>query len=422
MSDSTSPSAPLHRRVLSWIDSRLYVRIWLAVVVAVAVLAMLAGWGWRAADDARQAQPAAREFTLRGQDGQDLGVGHMRPIGPRGKNGQANYALEMPGDKTYTLQMSPRRDNRAPPGPPWARGPYATYGYLWLLAIVALAVALGIYPLVRRLTSRLEELQRSVARWGGGDFSARAPMRGNDEIADLARHFNDAAQRIETLLNAQRSLLANASHELRSPLARIRLAVELMQNNLPSPTARTEIKRNIAELDQLVDEILLASRLDARQADLGTIESIDLLGLVAEEAALTGAELQLEGDPAACQVLGIAKLLRRMVRNLLENAKRYGHAEQGLPVEVLLRPGPAFLTVVVSDHGPGVPVNFREQIFEPFFRTPGASETAGGVGLGLALVRSIAERHSGQVHCEARADGKPGATFVLRLPRELSQA
>ena len=419
MSGPTSPSTPLHRRVLRWIDSRLYVRIWLAVVVAVAVLAMLAGWAWRAADDARQAQPAAaREFTLRSQDGQDLGMGHMRPIGPRGKNGQANFELEMPGDKTYTLQMSPRRDNRAPPGPPWARGPYATYGYLWLLA---LAVALGIYPLVRRLTSRLEELQRSVARWGGGDFSARAPMRGNDEIADLARHFNDAAKRIETLLNAQRSLLANASHELRSPLARIRLAVELMQNNLPSPTARTEIKRNIAELDQLVDEILLASRLDARQADLGTIESIDLLGLVAEEAALTGAELQLEGDPAACQVLGIAKLLRRMVRNLLENAKRYGHVD-GLPVEVLLRPDRAFLTVVVSDHGPGVPASFRERIFEPFFRTPGASETAGGVGLGLALVRSIAERHGGQVHCEARTDGKPGAAFVLRLPRELSQA
>ena len=248
-----------------------------------------------------------------------------------------------------------------------------------------------------------------------GELGTRVPVHGHDEVADLALRFNEAADRIETLVNAQKSLLANASHELRSPLARIRLAVELMDHNPSSPTTRAEIKRNIGELDQLIDEILLASWLDAQQADLGTVEAVDLLGLAAEEAANTGAELQLDGDPAACEVQGVPKLLRRMVRNLLENARRYGQAD-GLPVDICLKPEGPWLTVSVIDHGPGVPAELRERIFEPFFRTPGASETSGGVGLGLALVRSIAERHGGQVRCTARPDGAPGAAFVLRLP------
>jgi signal transduction histidine kinase len=368
------------------------------------------------AEDARRdanETPPVRELRVLGPDGQVVGQGQMRQI--RGREGSIpTFELVLPDGNHYTVQI-PRRDHRPPPGPPWARGPYATYGYIWLLAIVALAVALGVYPLIRRLTRRLEALQRSVADWGSGKLSVRATVRGRDEVADLARRFNSAADHIEALIDAQKSLLANASHELRSPLARIRLAVELMAHN-PSPATRGEIKRNIAELDQLVDEILLASRLDARQADLGTEESVDMLGLAAEEAALTGAELQLDGDPAACQVRGVAKLLRRMVRNLLENAKRYGDVDPDQPVQVSLKPDGQALVIAVADHGPGVPEAMRERIFEPFFRTPGASETAGGVGLGLALVRSIAQRHGGSVHCEGRADGQPGACFVLRLP------
>ena len=417
-----APTPTPRHGLFGWVGSRLYLRIWLAVLGAVAVLALLAGWAWRVADDARRESNAssngARDMVVMQADGQVLGTGTMRPIRERdGRDskpmGARDFELQLPGQPPYILKMPPREHR--PIGPPWARGPYATYGYLWLLAIVALAVALGVYPLVRRLTRRLEALQRGVAAWGAGELGTRVPVHGHDEVADLALRFNEAADRIETLVNAQKSLLANASHELRSPLARIRLAVELMDHNPSSPTTRAEIKRNIGELDQLIDEILLASRLDAQQADLGTVEAVDLLGLAAEEAANTGAELQLDGDPAACEVQGVPKLLRRMVRNLLENARRYGQAD-GLPVDICLKPEGPWLTVSVIDHGPGVPAELRERIFEPFFRTPGASETSGGVGLGLALVRSIAERHGGQVRCTARPDGAPGAAFVLRLP------
>ena len=160
------------------------------------------------------------------------------------------------------------------------------------------------------------------------------------------------------------------------------------------------------------DKILLASRLDTREADMGTPEAVDMLGLCAEECARSGAEFA--PDPACADgvtVQGVHKLLRRLVRNLLENARRYSDG----PVQVTLqRDGTTHLLLRVSDRGPGVPEALRERIFEPFYRLPGASEQAGGVGLGLALVRSISERHGGSVLCTANPGG--GACFVVKLP------
>jgi signal transduction histidine kinase len=282
---------------------------------------------------------------------------------------------------------------------------------------------------VRKLTRRLELLQDGVEQWGGGNLSARVELSGDDEVAFLARRFNHAAERIETLvksheslLASQKSLLANASHELRSPLTRIRMGLELM-GAPSSPSFKNEIARNIAELDQLIEEILLASRLDARDADLGTIEAVDLIGLVAEECARVDAELdvQLTPEPAApagapagasaLPVQGVTKLLRRAVRNLLENARR--HAAGDITV-TLGKTDAGQALIRVCDRGPGVPPELRERIFEPFYRLPGATERDGGVGLGLALVKSITLRHGGTVYCENRPGG--GACFVVQLP------
>jgi two-component system, OmpR family, sensor kinase len=196
---------------------------------------------------------------------------------------------------------------------------------------------------------------------------------------------------------------------LRSPLARIRMGLELMEPG-NSAASQEEIRRNIGELDQLIDEILLASRLDARESDVGTFEAVDLTGLAAEECARAGAELVPSADGRPLVVQGVSKLLRRAVRNLLENARRYSSG----PVTVeLVREG-AQAVVRVRDRGPGVPPAERERIFEPFYRLAGASERHGGVGLGLSLVRSITQRHQGSVSCESQEGG--GACFVLRLP------
>ena len=281
---------------------------------------------------------------------------------------------------------------------------------LIVLVVIALVVAAAAYPVVRRLTRRLERLQASVEAWGEGDLATRVAVEGEDEVALLAISFNQAAGRIEALMRAQKSLLANASHELRSPLARIRMAIELLHDQAP-PALREELARNIEELDQLVGELLLASRLDATTAHAPPV-AVDLAGLVAEECARAAADCAAE---PAC-LTGDPVLLRRMIRNLLENGLRHG---RGAPVALeLSRPDPSEIRIEVSDGGPGVPEEEREAIFEPFYRVRGASEADGGYGLGLSLVRQIARRHGGDVGCVGKAGG--GCVFTVTLPASTS--
>jgi signal transduction histidine kinase len=279
-------------------------------------------------------------------------------------------------------------------------------GLVVMLLMIAVVVGIGAYPVVRRLTRRLERLQASVQAWGEGQFATRVAVEGEDEIARLAASFNDAAARIETLVAAQKSLLANASHELRSPLARIRMAAELMAEQAPAGV-KDELRRSVGELDQLIDEVLLASRLDAGSPATRCLEELDLTGIVAEECARVNATL--EAHPV--ELTGEPKLLRRMVRNLLENAVRYG---AGSEVEVRLFRADDALCLEVRDGGPGIPESERERIFEPFYRVAVASESAGGVGLGLALVRQIARRHGGDARCLASG---AGACLRVTLPQ-----
>jgi signal transduction histidine kinase len=175
--------------------------------------------------------------------------------------------------------------------------------------------------------------------------------------------------------------------------------------------SREELARNIRELDQLIEEILLASRLEAQGGDQAAFEHVDLLALAAEECAMTGAEITTFPAEGA-QVSADPRLLRRLIRNLLENAKRYG---AGSPVDVALRSTAAAMEIDVLDRGPGVPPAEREHIFEPFYRPPGTRERDGSVGLGLSLTRQIAKRHGGTVVCLPRDGG--GSCFRISLPR-----
>ncbi len=447
--------------------NRLYVRIWLAVVLAVALLTLLVGWAWRESAERKMAElgaagnaPVVREVLIKNAAGETIGTATAAPRVP-GMGTEFSVKLDKPlaaGD-TIGLQMPrPRRlnpqtgefepmrplemrerferldrmnrperlDNAFGLGSPadktWFKPPF---GFVWMLGLVGLAVALGTYPLIRRLTKRLESLQRGVEQWGQGDLATRVPVIGNDEVAFLAKRFNTAAERIEALVGSHKSLLANASHELRSPLTRIKMGLELMhgsQSEAALQRLKEEISRNINELDQLIAEILLASRLDSAQADVGSFETVDLTGLTAEECAKSGAELRVLSE-SAIAVQGVPKLLRRLMRNLLENANRYSKVATkvdpsrpvilSLNIETLGQSKQVVLRV--TDHGPGVPSELRERIFEPFYRVPGASEVDGGVGLGLALVKSIAQRHGGSVRCEGTG-AQNGACFVVTLP------
>jgi signal transduction histidine kinase len=154
------------------------------------------------------------------------------------------------------------------------------FGIAGILGIAAASVALAAFPVARRLTRRLETLKGGVEAWGAGDLARRVPVLGRDEVAALARSFNHAAARIETLVGAHKSLLAGASHELRSPLARLRVGIEMFKT-APGPALAAELDRNLAELDALVDEVLLASRLD-HQPGAAARERVELLALAAE--------------------------------------------------------------------------------------------------------------------------------------------
>jgi signal transduction histidine kinase len=347
------------------------------------------------------------------------------------------------------------------PGLPfgWPIGPAG--GLALVLGLLFIAVAAAAWPVARRLTRRLETLERGVDAFGSGQLQQRVAVEGRDEISSLARSFNHAADRIESLIQSNRSLLANASHEIRSPLARLKMAVSML-DEAADPAApplgadrrqrlRSEVHANIAELDALVDEVLLASRLDA-QPGVADPQPVDLVDLVEDEATRLqsvepGARFELDwrppgrdgtpgasapaadvaaddgaadrsvdraadhpADPRAFVVRGDARLLRRAVRNLLENARRYGGGWARARLEL----APSRALLVIDDRGPGVPAPLRERIFEPFFRLPGHAEQHGGVGLGLSLVRQIAQRHGGSVRCEGRPEG--GSRFILELP------
>jgi signal transduction histidine kinase len=303
--------------------------------------------------------------------------------------------------------------------PKWAQPPYS---FIWMLLLVSLAIAVAAYPVARTLTRRLEKLRDGVRKFGEGDLSARVLVKGRDEVGYLAEQFNASAQRVQQLIEAQKSLLANASHELRSPLARIRMGMEIMNTGSATPETvdrtRVEIERSIKELDQLIEEILLASKLDAlgsgKGVDIGSVELVEMAGLCAEECARVGAELELAVGVVGISVQGHRRLLVRLVRNLLENATRYS---QGAIVLRLRKLEPRCdIEIQICDQGQGVPREHRERIFEPFYRLPGASEREGGIGLGLALVKSIALQHQGTVVCEDRPDGAPGACFTVTLP------
>jgi signal transduction histidine kinase len=408
---------------------RLYLYIYVTVVASLALFVLVAALMWRqlaavspqsqvletvaalaqaalpAATEPRAVQQAALE-RLHAQVRADLAL--FTP--DRSRLAAAGAPLPAPersggawsGGPVFAITLADGRVFAARlPG----HGRHPALGLIVVLGLIALAVAVGAYPAVRRVTRRLERLQASVEALGAGDLSARVSVEGRDEVSSLAQSFNRAAGRIERLVGAHKGLLANASHELRSPLARLRMGIAMLSAEA-KPQLRTELENNVAELDALIDEILLASRLDT-VSGMDAREDVDLLALVAEECVRFDASL--DGRPVT--VHGDRRLLRRLVRNLLDNARRYG---AGSPIDVGLRESEGgHVELTVCDRGPGVPEPERGRIFEPFYRPAGGRDREGGVGLGLSLVHQIARHHGGDATCLAREGG--GACLRVEL-------
>ena len=274
--------------------------------------------------------------------------------------------------------------------------------FILLLLGMAASVVLVSFPVIRRLTARLESLQQSVESLGKGNLDARVQVTGRDEVAQLAASFNRAAAQIEQLVQSQKTMLANASHELRSPLMRIQMAAALLVQK-ESPASR-ELRRSVGELDALVEEILTLSRLtQATGVITGDFRPADITAIAAEECA--SAQIELCAEHVLAEV--DARLIR-LLRNLIENAQRYAGSDISVVLRLIDR---EHFTFEVKDRGPGIPEAERERIFEPFYRL---SSSGNGCGLGLALVRSIAEYHRGTLAVRNRRGG--GACFQVCIP------
>jgi two-component system sensor histidine kinase CpxA len=293
--------------------------------------------------------------------------------------------------------------------------------YLWILLVVAFLC----YVLAVHLARPLRRLRRTVERFGHGDLSARTHSKRRDEIGDLSRAFDRMAERIETLLIAERRLLLDVSHELRTPLARLRFAVELARTSNDREKAMARIRKDVDRLATLVDELLQLTR---AEGDPSSVKPVlvplhDLLRALVEDCALEAevqrCELVLTLDRPVT-LRGDRELVSRAVENVLRNAIR--HAPEGSTVEIGLgvEHGTEAATITVRDHGPGVPEESLENIFEPFYRLgDDRGRSSGGVGLGLSIARRAVHLHQGRVSAR---NAHPGLLVTIEFPNPLAPA
>ncbi len=312
--------------------------------------------------------------------------------------------------------------------------PLLTWTLAWLI------VALATRPLARHISHPLERLTEAARRIGRGDFTwrASAPRRRNsawwkpaqwqaDELQQLSLAFDQMTERIDALLRGQRQLLANISHEIRSPLARIRVALELLPCREIAEDRLRAVETDLAELDRLVEDVLTATRLDATglPANLEDIDVREFLAQIAEQVAhdplVAGRAVEVaEGEPL--HLIADPALLKRALWNLIENAAKYG---SGRIILAAADTG-ADVSLSVSDEGPGIPPAERERVLMPFYRLEAArtpARTGGGrtgAGLGLTLVALVARVHGGAVTIGAgRMDGgrEIGCRVTMTIPK-----
>jgi signal transduction histidine kinase len=271
--------------------------------------------------------------------------------------------------------------------------------------------------LSRRLTRPLRDLTRVTRELGEGKLESRVRLghHHRGEVGILAESINDMAKRIERQMNDQRELLAGVSHEIRSPLARLRVLAELLQTRsaaAPAPDLYAKIEQEVAEIDELVGKLLASSRLDFGALDLQVLCARDLALRALERAGLSPDLLQDSSSDAT--VKGDATLLARALGNLLENAQHHAGGVSALT----LRADASHVYLEVADVGAGLSADVLAHGFDPFFRgnQDGQSSSRGALGLGLSLVRRIARAHGGDAKLENRSDGA-GAIATLSLPR-----
>ena len=331
----------------------------------------------------------------------------LRKVGPHWSPvTDSRMALAWPTrDGKYKLVI----DSANPPGP-WSPIP----NYLWMIG----ATVIFCYILAVQMQSPLRSLQQTVERFGSGDLGVRASTKRGDEFGNLARAFNKMADRIETLLTAERRLLQDVSHEIRSPLARLRFAVELARTSPDRDRAMDRIQKEVDRLATLVSELLQVTRAE-NDPETRNFEQLPLALLLRDVVEDNG----LEAEARGCQltlnaaegivVAGDRELLRRAVENVLRNAIRF--APPASAVDLVLEDQPGRAIIQIRDRGQGVPEETLPNLFKPFFRVEAdRNRNSGGVGLGLSIAQRAVALHKGAI--SARNE-HPGLLVEIELPK-----
>ncbi len=299
----------------------------------------------------------------------------------------------------------------------------------WRFAVVALTMGALCYALARYLTDPAIKLRRATRQFAAGDFAVRVgPQMGarRDELADLGRDFDQMAERIEGLLLSQRQLLGDISHELRSPLTRLSLALELAAQSADAPTRPflTRIEAEIGEMNRLIGQLLTIAKLEnganSSHQDSREAAYIDLAGLVEHVAQNADFEAKSRGgnvkitELAACQIVGNGELLHSALENVVRNAILHspGAPRVEISLQIETKKSAQIAMIRVRDHGPGVPAEALERLFQPFFRVDAARDRqSGGTGLGLSIAQRAARFHGGEV----RAQNAPGGGLEVEI-------
>ena len=285
---------------------------------------------------------------------------------------------------------------------------YAVKTPLAAIAVIVVGTLLSLLTalfIVRRITVPLARASRAASQVGAGELPEPLPETGPAELAELARRFNVMATEVRELLDNRTTLLAGISHDLRTPMTRLQLNLEMLRDDA-SPARIDRAVSDLADMNRLITGYLELAR--TTQAE--TRVRFDLAGLLEEVAADTGLEWSAV---APCEIEAGRLALRQVVANLIQNAQRYGG---GTPVELALECEGSMARVVVRDAGPGIPEDQLEKVFRPFYRLEASrSQATGGTGLGLAIVRQLAESNGWKVLLRNRTSG--GLEAVLEIRR-----
>jgi len=290
-------------------------------------------------------------------------------------------------------------------------------------ALVAVGLAAILcFIMARYLTKPMRDLQGVARQIASGDLKARAaPLLHNrrDEVGELATDFDLMADRVQSLIERQQTLLRDISHELRSPLARLNLSAELVMRGDTMAAAR--MKSDILRLEDLITQLLTLSRIEASDRSTRTdkVNLVQMAKQIIVDAAFEGQPANkdlIQTGASELFVVGDANLLERCIENLVRNAVRYTrpHTTVEINLELDFSAKTPFACIRVIDEGPGVPDHALSHLFEPFYRVSQSRERDGGAGLGLAISQRIAHLHGGEISATNRPEG--GLEVVFRLP------